>query len=175
MNKFLFLAVLFGIALGTQAASIAFPAGFVPFTSIYYVTQPLPDGDRLVLGNSFLAAHMTIFSLPLPSAGQVFSDSSIELAPGQFFSGVYVPTMNDRYDYYPDFAGLLIDPRNGFAFAGGIIPQSISFGFYAFRLAPLTTPTPEPGTMVLFAAVAALTIIRGGLRVRRRPRVCPTS
>ncbi len=157
MNKFLFLSLLFGTALGTQAASIAFPAGFVPFTSIEYVTAPLADGERLVLGDSFPEAHRTIFSLPLPSSpGQVFADSSIELAPGQFFSGVYVPTTNDRYGYYPDFAGLLIDPRNGSPFAGGIIPQAVIFGLYAFRLAPVALPTPEPAGIPLFAVGVAL-------------------
>jgi hypothetical protein len=158
MKRLTFLALLAGIGLGLQADPIAFPAGFVPFTSIEYVTRALPNGDRLVLGNASLETLHELLSIPLPTeANQIFSNSQIELAPGEYFTQVYVPTPLDRIGAYPEFAGLLIDPVTGAPFPGGYIPTSKLFGYYAFRLAPgAITPTPEPGSFVLIAAGAAL-------------------
>ncbi len=169
MNKLLLLTVFATAAMGLQADPIAFPPGFVPFTSIEYVTSALPNGDRLVLGNAPLPTLKELQSIPYPSSlGQVFSDSQIQLAPGQYFSDVYVPTPADRVGYYPEFAGLLIDPSSGTPFPGGIIPTSRLFGYYAFRLAPgVITPTPEPTSFLLIAAGAALLFLNPLRRIRR--------
>ncbi len=169
MSRLFFLTLLAGTALAVQASPVTFPSGFVPFTSIDYVTAPLANGDRLVLGNSFLAAQSTIDSIPLPTAaGQVFTDTSIELAPGQLFSDVYVQTAADRVGDYSEFIGHLTDPLTGNQFPGGVIPASRLFGLYAFRLAPgATTPTPEPASFALIGMGALLVLSRAIRRSRQ--------
>ncbi len=124
-----------------------------------------------MLGDAPLETLIELNSIPFPSSlGQVFSDSQIQLAPGQYFSQVYVPTALDRAGAYPDFAGLLIDPLTGLPFPGGFIPVSRLFGYYAFRLAPgATIPTPEPASFVLIAAGASLVFLNR-LRLMRRLR-----
>ena len=165
MRTLLLLAFLIGVETSIQASPIAFPAGFVPFTSIDYVTRPLPDGDRLVLGESYLAAARVIQTIPLPSLlNEVFSDAFIQLAPGQFFSNVYVPTARDRAGDYSEFGGLLTDPLTGAPFPGGIIPVSRLFGLYAFRLGPASTATPEPTSFALLVLGALF----GFIALRRK-------
>ena len=168
MSRLFFVGLLVIAAVGLQADPIAFPTGFVPFTSIEYITSPIANEDRLVLGDASLETSMELQSITFPlSLGQVFSDSQIQLAPGQYFSQVYVPTALDRVGAYPDFAGLLIDPLTGLPFPGGFIPTSRLFGLYAFRLAPgATTLSPEPASFVLIAAGAAL-IFLNRLRLMR--------
>ena len=69
-----------------------------PFTTIYYVTPPDGNGDQLVVGK--LRHHGLVIALagePLPATpNEMFADKSIELAPGVYFSSVYVPTVNER-------------------------------------------------------------------------------
>ncbi len=168
MSRLFSLTLFVGTALAVQASPITFPSGFVPFTSIDYVTAPLANGDRLVLGNSFLAAASIIDSIPFPtSASQVFTDASIQLAPGQFFSDVYVPTAADRAGAYFEFSGLLTDPLTGAPFPGGFIPSSRLFGLYAFRLAPgAAIPTPEP----ISFALLGIALLLVPFAIRRGPK-----
>ncbi len=157
MRTPLLLIFFLGAVTSIQASPTIFPAGFVPFTSIDSVSRPLSNGDRLVLGNSYLAAISTIQAIPLPSSpNEVFANTSIELAPGQFFANVYVPTAQDRVGDYSQFNGLLIDPLTGLPFPGGIIPVSRLFGLYAFRVGPGSAAVPEPASFALLALGALL-------------------
>ena len=172
MSRLFFLTLLLGTVVGLQASPIPFPAGFIPFSSIDYVTAPVQNGDRLVLGNGSLNTLIGINAIPFPSSsGQIFASSSIELAPGQVFSNVYVPTPADRSGAYPEFAGLLIDPVTGQPFSGGIIPSSLLFGYYAFRLAPgATTPTPEPASWALLVTGVSIFFL-SKLRLARKAKI----
>ena len=153
----LLLISFIGALINIQASPTVFPAGFVPFTFIDSVSTPLSNGNRLVLGNSYLAAVSTIQTIPLPSfPNEVFANTSIELAPGQFFTNVYVPTAQERAGDYSQFNGLLIDPLAGLPFPGGIIPVSRLFGLYAFRVGPGSAAVPEPASLALLALGALL-------------------
>ncbi len=120
----------------TQAGSLAFPASLVPFTSVVSITGPTASGDRLILGNASSAAILQNMPSPnLPGGHEVFADASIQLAPGQSFSNVYVPTAAERNGDFSDFPLPIIDPLSGVAFPNNIIPESRLFGLYAFRVA----------------------------------------
>ncbi len=86
---------------------ISFPAGFVPFTSISYVTAANFAGDHLVVGVPAPGAFSTIGNIPLPAfANQQFCDSQVQLAPQQFYPGVYVPTADESGGNFGAFTGL---------------------------------------------------------------------
>ena len=137
-----------------QATPIAFPSGLVPLTSIEYSSAPDANGIRLVLGDSTFQAFAALRSLPAPADGQQFSDSSIELAPGQFFSNVYVPTAAELEGNFQDFGGAVIDPFSGQPFPGNLIPTSRLGGIYAFRVGPAAAPVPEPGSLYTLSLLA---------------------
>ncbi len=147
-----------------HASPIAFPSGFVPLTSIES-TSPAPSGVRLILGYSTFPAFATIRSLPLPSTtGEQFSEASIQLAPGQFFSNVYVPTNAERFGDFRDFDGVVLDPLSGQPFPGNIIPTSVLGGIYAFRVGP-AAPAPEPSSLYEIGWGAAVILV--ALRIRK--------
>jgi hypothetical protein len=140
----------------------------VPFTLIDYITAPDTSGIRLVFGNSTLAAF-SIRSLPLPSSpNEAFSNTSIELAPGQFFSDVLVPTSAERGGDFRDFGGIITDPLCGCPFPGNIVPAVLLGRFYAFRLAPASA-VPESSSLVDLALGGILAAIF--LLVSRRWRL----
>ena len=98
MRTFLLVAAgLLSTVFSGQAASITFPAGYVPFTSIYYESGPDQNGYSIVEGvlttiNQNGALYEYLLSLPALSDTQAYTNPSIELAPGLFFSNVLVPT-----------------------------------------------------------------------------------
>ncbi|MFL6417676.1 MAG: putative Ig domain-containing protein [Bryobacteraceae bacterium] len=117
-----------------QAGSKAFPAGLVPFTSIASVTGPAGNGDRIVLGNATGSGILSGI-LPPTLPGEVFTDASVQLAPGQVYANVYVPTAAERTGDFSMFPVPIIDPATNQAFPNNRIPVSRLFGLYAFRVA----------------------------------------
>jgi len=120
----------------TRAASRDFPKGWIPFTSIYYVTEPNANGDRLVVGKGGGASdfYRLLQQISLPtSTGETFSDTVIELAPGKFFTGVYVPTAQEKSGDFSNF-GPFTDPKTQAPFPGSFIPSSRLYDPYAFRI-----------------------------------------
>ena len=159
------MAVCFLLAsLPTQADPISFPSSLVPFTSIAFTSTPDSNGILLVMGYSTFPAFAILRSLPAPASGQQFSDSSVELAPGQFFSHVYVPTEAELAGNFQDFGGTILDPlSNGQVFPGNLIPEDLLGGIYAFRVEADATLIPEPQplyTLCLFAGLAGAQILR---------------
>jgi hypothetical protein len=72
-----------------------FPAGLIPFAKIYYALGS--SASYLVAGDPGNGGFDKIRNLPLPAApDQMFCDARIELAPGAFFSSVYVPSAAER-------------------------------------------------------------------------------
>jgi alpha-tubulin suppressor-like RCC1 family protein len=121
---------------------ISFPQGYIPFTSLYYVSAPSANGDRLVVGNMTMAAFSQMKNLILlpSSPNQMFEDSAIELAPGVFSSRVYIPTAAERVGDFSSFGGALMDPTTNLPFPNNIIPANRLPDPFAFRVnGPTTT------------------------------------
>ena len=157
------------LLLAKPAFSASFPTTFIPFTSIASETTS-SNGDLLILGYTSAEAQAGINALPLPSLiNEKFTDASVQLAPSQYFSNVYIPTPAARVGDYSSFSGTLIDPLTAMAFPGNIIPASRLFGtngLYAMRVGPqASAATPEPAT---FGLIALTGLAAGLLRLRRR-------
>src|ERR1035437_6993503 len=139
-----------GALLAQTPACAPFPAGFIPFASVYNVFG-IPGNNQLVAGMPGSGGYRDItIRLPLPAAPDQMFCGSIELAPGRFFDGVYVPTPQERvgdYSKSTDVAGRVItlyDPAANLFFPGNIVPASRLDGFFAFRVrGSLTSITPS--------------------------------
>ncbi len=133
---------------GLAQAGPTFPA-VIPFEWIYYVTPPSTNGDALVVGRmSDVSAYINLLSLlPVPgSPNELFADASIQLAPGQYFTGVYVPTAREKAGDFSSFSGTLIDPLVNKPFPiNNVIPASRLPDPFAFRIQAV----PEPGIAML--------------------------
>ena len=111
-----------------------FPPGVTPFSAISYVTAVNAAGDQLVVGT--LAGGLnTLAALALPDAtNEMYCDSAVQLAPGQYYSNVYVPSAAERSGNFSAFSGLLVNPANNQPFPGGVIPASQLTQVYAIRI-----------------------------------------
>src|SRR5580698_4337116 len=80
------LAALCFAPLFGQTTCIDFPSGFIPFSSISYVTSADSAGDHLVVGVPAAGALALInASIPIPAfTNQMFCDAQVQLAPQQF-------------------------------------------------------------------------------------------
>jgi hypothetical protein len=124
---------------GAARACQPFPSGLIPFSSISYVTAARSNGDRLVVGYT---TQSQIALVPLPNTtNDTFCDSTVQLAPGQYFSNVYVPTAAERFGDNSGFPSLLYDPLTGLPFPAGIIPASRLYGLFAWRIGPAAIPS----------------------------------
>ena len=154
-----------------QSASIPFPTGLIPFNSIANETQKDPSGNVLVLGYTNTALLPALTGIPYPNfANETFATASVQLAPGQFFSNVFVPTIAQRAGVFSAFPQPLIDPPTGMAFPRNSIPTALLFGdngFFAFEVGPQTTSTPEPSTAYFITGAILLMAL---LRITRSTR-----
>lgn len=167
------LVMLAGATQGGQAGKCASsPWPFIPFDSVYYVTDPNSQGDRLVVGAPSLALqdffNKPRFPSPDPPTNQTYC-APLELAPG-FYGEAYVPTQAELGGDFSAFAGLLINPQTGTALAGGVIPTRGLPDLFAWRIvstrdsvhttiqlaAPLSY-TYDPPTVTIYGNVAKAT------------------
>ncbi len=121
-----------GSCASTAPAYAAFPQ--VPFSSIYYVTAPNANGDRLVVGapnGGITTLLSSLAALPFPTApNQEYCDFVALSHTIQAFA--YVPTAAERTGDFSAFAGLLVDPSTGLVVPGGTL--STSSTFWAVRI-----------------------------------------
>jgi hypothetical protein len=114
----------------------AFPVATPPFSSIFYVTAPNADGDRLVVGaptGGFDSIRRAMSYIPVISfPNEAFCDF-IQLAPGMQVAS-YVPTVAERTGDFSAFTGLLVDPATGQPVPNGVIPFSPTPSFWAWRV-----------------------------------------
>ncbi|HEY1946754.1 MAG TPA: hypothetical protein VGG97_07100 [Bryobacteraceae bacterium] len=191
------LALVLGAPLfRCQADTITFPSGDIPFSSLDYISKPDPNGYLLVVGTispDSLSQFMSYLnSLPALSGNQPYSNASIELAPGLFFSNVMVPTTAERQGLFEDFGGLIYNPYTfimpavGWSpvgifynllpgeylpFAGNDIPTSLLGDPFAFRLGPSdpSAAAPEPaGLLLIGTGFVLLGLARSTLLRRSR-------
>jgi hypothetical protein len=119
MRLALTLAVLIAPVFGQSTATcVNFPSGFVPFSSINYVTASDPAGDHLAVGVPVSGALAFInANIPLPAfTNQIFC-GQVQLAPGQFYPTVYVPTAAELTGNFSMFSGLLVNPATSLPFS----------------------------------------------------------
>ncbi len=128
----------------------------------------------LVLGYTNPALLPALNLLPFPnSLNQTFSDASIQLAPGVFFSNVFVPTPAQRTGVFTAFSQPLIDPVSGIPFAQNLIPTSRLFGdngLFAFEVGPASSAAPEPAVLSLMFGGVLFFALFGAVRKHLVPR-----
>src|SRR5271169_3414344 len=93
-----------------QSTCISFPAGFIPFSSIDYVTAADSAGDHLVVGVPAPGLSDAVTNIPLPAFTNQTFCAQVQLGPQQFYPNVYVPTAMERAGMFSAFAGLLLNP-----------------------------------------------------------------
>jgi hypothetical protein len=141
------LGCLVSASVFGQSTCINFPAGFVPFSSISYVTAADSAGDHLVVGVpapgalSFIAANV-----PLPTfTNQTFCDAQVQLAPQQFYPNVYVPTAGELSGNFSAFNGLFVNAANGQPYPGGLVPAGQLNNVFAWRIGPAQVSSANQG------------------------------
>ncbi len=119
-----------------QTACVNFPAGFIPFSSVNYVTAADSAGDHLVVGVPAPGAlSLIVANIAAPAfTNQTFCDAQVQLAPGQFYPNVYVPTTAEVGGNFSAFSGLLTIPGTSQPYPGGIIPSSQLTSVFAWRI-----------------------------------------
>lgn len=142
-GRFTLAAVFFywltgGLPAFGQSGCVNFPANYVPFSSISYVTAPNTAGDLLVVGS--LAGGLSAFGNAIPQAAssinQQYCDAQVQFAPQHSYPHVYVPTAAERAGNFSAFAGLLINPATNQPYPNGVIPVSqLGNPYYAWRIA----------------------------------------
>jgi hypothetical protein len=113
-----------------------FPANFVPFTSVNYVSARNAAGDRLLVGSLIqqdASNIQAILNLPLPEFTNEQYCGTVTLASGYSLTA-YVPTAAERTGDFHDFAGVFIDPVSDTPFPGGFLPQSRIGSIFAWRV-----------------------------------------
>jgi hypothetical protein len=130
-----------------QSTCINFPAGFIPFSSISYVTAADSAGDHLVVGVPAPGALSLInASIPIPAfTNQTFCDAQVQLAPQQFYPNVYVPTAAELSGDFSAFSGLLVNAANGQPYPNGQIPSSQLANVFAWRIGPAQVSSASQG------------------------------
>ena len=114
---------------------VPFPSGLIPFTSISYVTAADYAGDHLVVGVPSPNLLEAIANLPLPAfANQTFCGAQVQLAPGQYYPSVYVPTADESGGNFSAFSGLLVNPVNNLPYPNGVIPAGQLGSVFAWRI-----------------------------------------
>ncbi len=144
------IAVCAGLILArahAQSTCVTFPAGFIPFSSISYVTAANSAGDHLVVGVPEPGALSLInASIPLPaSTNQTFCDAQVQLAPQQFYQNVYVPTAAELSGNFSAFAGLFVNAANGQPYTNGQIPAGQLANVFAWRVGPAQAASANQG------------------------------
>ncbi len=144
------IAVFAGLILArahAQSTCVNFPAGFIPFSSISYVTAADSAGDHLVVGVPAPGALSLINAgIPLPAfTNQTFCDAQVQLAPQQFYPNVYVPTAAELTGNFSAFNGLFVNAANGQPYPNGTIPSGQLANVFAWRIGPAQAASATQG------------------------------
>ena len=119
----------------TTYACAAFPAGIVPFTTIFSIATD-SAGDTFVVGgrpNGMIAA---VQSVPLPSVSNERFCNPVTLETN-YTVPAYVPTAAERVGDFSAYAGLtLIDPQTHQPFSNNMISINELDSVFAWRIPP---------------------------------------
>jgi hypothetical protein len=125
------LVMISGVTQGSRPLfCINFPGEFQPLAQYAYTTDANQYGDRLVVGfitPEDLKVVRALFGRNRNSTlDRQFCDQ-VQLAPG-LYANVYVPSEEETFGRFPDFAGLLVDPDTKVPYPGGVIPTGTATG-----------------------------------------------
>jgi hypothetical protein len=124
------LVMISGVTQGSRPLFCTeFPGGFAPLSQYAYTTDANQYGDRLVVGYiepDDLKKVRALFGGKIGNFNAQFCDQ-VQLAPG-LYASVYVPTEDEVFGKFPDFAGLLADPATRVPYPNGIIPTGTAAG-----------------------------------------------
>ena len=124
----------------SSAGCAAYPAGFVPFTSVSSQSAPDKTGDTLLVGVVSQSNLAMIQNLPLPSTPSQEFCGTVNLGGGYNVTA-YVPTAAERLGNFSAFGGVLMNPLSNSPFPGNVIPQSLLGPVYAWRIPPQSITT----------------------------------
>jgi hypothetical protein len=136
-----------GLAPGTTAVPSTcgmFPTGFIPFTTVYYVTQD-SAGDTFVVGRPAQGAIAELQFIALPSSNNQQFCNPVVLETN-YGVPAYVPTAAERVGNFSAsaYTGLaLIDPVNGQPFPSNIIPLNRLDTIFVWRIPPHSSSLPR--------------------------------
>jgi hypothetical protein len=140
-----------------KQSCLAFSTTTIPFTQIYYVTEPNSAGDRLVVGVPAALPNVFLQSVPVPNAPNQQICDPMQLAPG-LYANAYVPTAGERTGDFRAFASVLLDPDNGKPFfSPGFIPvnrmdpTASNNPVYAWRISSVTSGSDTVHTTIVLA------------------------
>jgi uncharacterized protein (TIGR03437 family) len=139
--------LILSLAHGQSPTCVNFPAGFVPFSSISYVTAANSAGDHLVVGVPAPGALSLInASIPLPaSTNQTFCDAQVQLGPQQLYPNVYIPTVAELTGNFSAFAGLFVNAATGVPYPNGQVPAGQLANLFAWRIGPAQVTSTTQG------------------------------
>jgi hypothetical protein len=121
----------------------AFPAGVVPFTTLYYVTRD-SAGDAFIVGGLVGGTTQVLQSVPLPNQLNQQFCNPVTLETN-YTVPAYVPTAAERVGDFTAYAGLaLVDPANGAPFpTPNVIPANRLGSVFAWRIPPHSSTLPR--------------------------------
>jgi hypothetical protein len=129
---------------------VPFPPNFVPFESLYYISDENSAGDRLIVGAPANGLPNLLQQLAAPATlNQEFCEPVL-LCPG-IYANAYLPTPDEITGNFSAFASQFVDPASNQTFPGGIIPASRS-DVFAWRIASLTTGSETVHTTIQLAS-----------------------
>jgi len=119
----------------TTYACAAFPAGTVPFTTIFSIATD-SAGDTFVVGGPNGGIASALQNVPLPSVSNERFCNPVMLETN-YTVPAYVPTAAERTGDYSAYAGLvLLDPQNNTQFPNNMIPPNRLNSVFAWRIPP---------------------------------------
>ncbi len=119
----------------TTYACAAFPAGIVPFTTIFSIATD-SAGDTFVVGGRPNGMMAAVQSVPLPSVSNERFCNPVTLETN-YTVPAYVPTAAERVGDFSAYAGLtLIDPQTHQPFSNNMIPINELDSVFVWRIPP---------------------------------------
>jgi len=131
-----FAAGTFPVSVATtNYACAAFPAGLVPFTTIFSIATDTA-GDTFVVGGRPAGGLVSaLSSVQLPSASNERFCNPVTLETN-YTVPAYVPTAAERTGDFSGYAGLTLLDQNGVQFPGNMIPIGSLDTVFAWRIPP---------------------------------------
>ncbi len=120
----------------------------IPFASIAYVTPANFAGDHLIVGSLLSGASEVSAikaAIPPPAFQNQTFCGQVQLAPGQYYANVYVPTAAELSGNFGAFAGLLVNPANNQPYPSGIIPAAQLGTVFAWRIGAIQVASALQG------------------------------